>query len=184
MNKQIAKILPKEIVFNSVLSYIYKRFEGIMQERYNNDPETNKLISAVISTQPSSISDASIRIKILKDIVFKQDFEPVLLAIKRIINITKKHVEGDIKIELFKTEAERDLYNIYIKISNEIELALKERDYAKYTELVKQLVNPINDFFDKVLIMDDNIDIRNNRLNLLAKIKNLVMQVLDITKIL
>jgi len=184
----------KDSLKKLVLSYIYGRLEGVLRERYATEVSdtmlekagspVNKLINAVLATEPENIAEANHRIDALKDIVFKPDFEPILLAFKRVINISKNHNAGEIRPDLLIELSEKFLYNKYLELQPEIGTALANKNYIGYINLIGKLVEPINTFFDKVLVMSEDKEIRNNRLNLLAKIKNLVMQVLDITKIL
>ncbi len=178
-----------------VLSYIYGRLEGILHDRFYIDESLaamldkkgnpiDKLIDAVIATEPENIIDATLRIDELKDIVFTPDFEPIFLAFKRVINISKNRNPGEIISMLLAEPSELALYDRYLEVEPAIKSALANRDYTGYIGWIQKLVEPINTFFDKVLVMSDDESIKNNRLNLLAKIKNLVMQILDISKLL
>ncbi len=178
-----------------ILSYLYGRLAVILGEKYHTVESfvatlnkkgnpIDKLINAVIATEPENMLEADRRVFAFKDIVFKPDFEPAFLAFKRVINISKKHIAGEVSGELLVEPSEKALYNSYLGIEPKIQTALAKGNYIGYINLIQNLVEPINTFFDKVLVMSDNEEIRTNRLNLLAKIKNLVMQVLDITKLI
>ncbi len=185
----------KDAVSKLVLSYLYGRLEGVLRERYyteesfvamleNAGNPVNKLINAVLAIEPDNILEVNQRIDALKDVIFEPQFEPIMLAFKRVMNISKKHFAGDVSVDILTEEPEKALYNSYLKLEPAIQLALAKGDYISYIKLIRNLVEPINTFFDKVLVMSDNEEMRTNRLNLLAKIKNLVMQVLDITKLI
>lgn len=177
----------KSAVSKSVLSYLYGRLEGVLQERFYSEESLSekirKLINAVIATEPHNILEVNLRIHGLKDIVFKKEFEPILLAFKRILNITKNHPKKDVFVDLLVELPEKVLYDKYLEIQPKVLSAIAKRNYIDYINQISILVNPINTFFDKVLVMTDDEKIRNNRLNLLANIKNLVMEVVDITKL-
>ncbi|MCL5277775.1 MAG: glycine--tRNA ligase subunit beta [Deltaproteobacteria bacterium] len=178
---QYKHINNKEELKSSLLHFFYTRLEGILAERYAN---IKKFIDAVLATEPENIYEVGQRTDALKDIVFKPDFEPVFLAFKRVINISKKHIAGEIKPDLLVEPSEKSLYDKYLNIESEIKTVLAKRDYIGYIKSLEKIVPEINTFFDKVLVMSDDEGIRTNRLNLLAKVKNLVMQVLDITKLI
>jgi glycyl-tRNA synthetase beta chain len=197
---QYKHINNKEELKAFLLSFFYTRLEGIFTAKYvmqgseaaitehgshlKDNTNIKKLIDAVIATEPDDILEADQRINALKDVVFKPDFEPIMLAFKRVINISKKHIAGEVNGELLAEPSEKVLYNSYLEIEPKIQSALAKGNYIGYINLIQNLVEPINTFFDKVLVMSDNENIKNNRLNMLAKIKNLVMQVLDITKLI
>ncbi len=170
----------KEAVLKFVMSFVYGRFKGILSDRYTT---STKLIDAVIATGPDNILEADQRVAALKDIVFKPEFEPIMLAFKRVMNISKGHVPNDVNPDLLLEPSEKALYDKYIAIHADVQSSLATRNYIGYREALEKLVPEINFFFDKVLVMSDDESVKTNRLNLLAKIKNLVMQVLDITKL-
>ncbi len=183
---------------NAVLDFLYTRLEGIFTDKYvqfgavitekeyhlKDTTNIKKLISAVIATGPDNILEADRRINALKDIVFKPDFEPVFLAFKRAVNISKGHTAGEVDTGLLVESSEKALYDKYLGVVPEINLSLEKRDYNGYIKSLEKIVPEINTFFDEVLVMDKDEVIKKNRLNLLAKIKNLVMQVVDITKLI
>ncbi len=158
--------------------------EYFLKEKLKFNANVNKLIDAVIVTEPENILEADQRVDALKDIVFQPDFEPLQLAFKRVMNISKKHAPGEVNGKLLVEPSEKALYNSYLEAEPKIQSALAKGNYIGYINLIQNLVEPINTFFDKVLVMSDDENIKNNRLNMLAKIKNLVMQVLDITKLI
>lgn len=196
---QYQHITNKDDLRNAILQFLYTRLDGILTEKYvlqqveaittgnehyvKDSTNIKKLIVAVLATEPDYIFEADHRINALKDIVFKPDFEPLFLAFKRIINISKNHTGAAVKPDLFVEPTEKALYDKYLTVHAEVQTSLATRDYIGYIQALEKLVPEINAFFDKVLVMSEDEDIKTNRLNLLAKIKNLVMQVLDITKL-
>ncbi len=158
--------------------------EHDLQADLKDSINIGKLINAVLSTEPENILDADKRIHALKDIVFNPEFEPIMLAFKRVINISKNHSPDEVKPELLIEPSEKALYDKYLAVNAEVQSSLATRNYIGYIQTLEKLVPEINIFFEKVLVMSENQDIRTNRLNLLAKMKNLVMQILDITKLI
>ena len=67
---------------------------------------------------------------------------------------------------LLKEEAGKALYKAALTAYNESQEAWNNRDYAKVVALPQTLVPAINKFFDDVMIMDKDEDIKNNRLQL------------------
>ena len=197
---QYRHITNKDELRNAILHFLYTRLEGILTEKYvlrqveaiatdnehylKDTTNMKKLIVAVLATEPDYIFDADRRINALKDIVFKPDFEPVMLAFKRVINISKNHNPDEVAPELLVEPSEKALYDKYLAVNAEVQSSLATRNYIGYIQTLEKLVPEINIFFEKVLVMSENQNIRTNRLNLLAKMKNLVMQVLDITKLI
>jgi len=58
-----------------------------------------------------------------------------------------------------------------------------KEDYGKVFEIMQSLTVPINDYFDNVMIMDDDKSVRENRLNLLKSMRNFFSLLCDFTKV-
>lgn len=54
-------------------------------------------------------------------------------------------------------------------------------NYAGALKLAEQVVDPVNKFFDSVMVMDENVDIKNNRLALLEQAKEVTNAVGDLS---
>ncbi len=192
---QYKQITVKKVLGGQVLDYIYGRLVGILRERHYTELSLeaaiqskanpiDMLINAVIAAGPGNIVDIDEKINAFKDVLFKPGFEPVFLAFKRVINISKNHSAGEVNVEMLMEPSEKALYDRWLAVEPEVQSALAKRDYIGYIKSLKKIVPEINTFFDKVLVMSDDENIRNNRLNLLAKIKYLTAQVMDITKLI
>ncbi|MDD9329620.1 MAG: DALR anticodon-binding domain-containing protein, partial [Bartonella sp.] len=117
------------------------------------------------------------------------DGDSLLIAIKRAINIleneTKKGttILNKIKPELFIETEEKQLYQATLETEK------KMADHIHITELssalnsLALLKKPINAFFEKVFVNDDNINIRANRLALLDRIRIVTQNVGDFSKL-
>ena len=107
-------------------------------------------------------------------------------ATKRIRNILKNNFSEDMKEvnqSLLNNDAERMLYEAYNERSPQISALIKSKDYLEALKVLAQLREPIDNFFDKVLVMSENEDERNNRLALLYRIDCLFMQIVDFSEL-
>ena len=84
---------------------------------------------------------------------------------------------------MLKTEYEKLLYKILKKISAEFKKLVLQGDFEPAFKLLKLLEEPLKMFFDNVVVNDENKKLRENRLFLLSKIRNLFHQVGDFSKI-
>ena len=106
-----------------------------------------------------------------------------LLALKRINNIAPG---GDIPApnkELFVQEEERSLFQETEARAAKVNSLVKKHLYYDAVKVLQELTEPINTFFDKVLIMDKNEEIKQNRLSLLKIIRQLAVQVADFSRL-
>ena len=107
----------------------------------------------------------------------------IIQAFIRAGNIAKKSMIMTIDEKLLSADAEVVLYKAFnaIKVVA-VELTAK-RDYLGALEALRKLAQPIDAFFDAVMVMAEDIRVRNNRLALLKSIDELVKGVADFTKI-
>jgi glycyl-tRNA synthetase beta chain len=155
-----------------ILSFFRQRLEGmLLEEGYSHD-----LIAAILSEGVLDIKDIERRIKILSKLIKSPDFPELLTAAKRVYNILGEIKTGKLNINLLTEPAEKELHHTLTYVQER----LIETDFQALFELK----DPINTFFDKVLVMDKNPEIRENRLALLSSVKKLFDILGDFSKIL
>lgn len=111
------------------------------------------------------------------------EFDTFLLAAKRVNNIAPKEEVPDINKELFSHDEERLLYDEIFKLSPTLNDLLDRGAYEEALRLLMTLTDPINRFFDKVLIMDKDDNIRSNRLSLIKQIRNIFIRAADFSRL-
>lgn len=104
-------------------------------------------------------------------------------AFVRVGNISKKAENNVINEALFTLDEEKALYNIYVAVAKDVETALNNKDYKTAIDKMQELTVPINNFFDNVMVMDKDEQIKNNRLALLKNIDTLIKSIADFGKI-
>ena len=163
-----------------VLEFILGRYEGILlSEGFLKDE-----INAVFEVQKEDVVDIKNRIQALHQFRFSSDFQNLVIAFKRVSNILKGVTfPQEVNPELFLQEEEKELYNLYLSISQEAEPFLKKEDYLGLLGLFVKMKDTIDRFFDKVLVMTEEKNIRENRLVLLGFIHRFFLRVGDISKL-
>ena len=105
------------------------------------------------------------------------------------MNIAKDKPKAKLNTKLFTDKSEKNLYSNFSDIKKKTDkffdnkTLTTEGDYIKALTAIKTLKKPVDDFFDSVLVMEKDVKLRNNRLALLAEIKDLFFQVSDFSKI-
>jgi len=113
----------------------------------------------------------------------REGFEPLLGTVKRVVNILKEPVDMSVDPQRFVNQAEKDLYENLIACEQDLEKPLAFRDYDAVLNRLSQLKAPIDGFFDEVLVLDQDLALRQNRLALLTRIANLFQQMADFSRI-
>jgi glycyl-tRNA synthetase beta chain len=155
----------------SMLNFFKQRLEWILlEEGYRND-----LVNSVLASGIYNIKEIKNRVKILSSISNSPEFPELLTAAKRVYNILSRVKTGSLKTQLLTSSHEKKLYASF----HHAEKRLQKNNY----EVLFELKEPINVFFDNVMVMDKDQNIRENRLALLSSIKNLFDFLGDFSKI-
>jgi glycyl-tRNA synthetase beta chain len=143
-----------------------------------------ELISAALNSDWDTLPDLDNRIQALSLFMGQDAAASLAAANKRIGNILRKSeqtISEKIDDKLLLLTEERSLFNEINRISNEITPLLKVGNYENGMLLLSGLREPVDDFFDSVMVMDEDLDLRANRLALLARLKSLFDQIADLS---
>ncbi|SHO45622.1 glycine--tRNA ligase subunit beta [Desulfopila aestuarii] len=158
-----------------------------IQGRFVNDCVAKGIeqgvVEAVTSVEFDNVKDALDRIGALQAIRNDQAFEVLASSYKRIRNIIKDNSDTTVSPELFNEEAERALYVMFQEVQSEMTALLNEQKYGEALKAMLKMKQPVDGFFDSVMVMADDAAVRTNRLNLLTAIGELILKIGDISKI-
>ncbi|MEK6807104.1 MAG: glycine--tRNA ligase subunit beta [Pseudomonadota bacterium] len=127
--------------------------------------------------------DFDARIKALNEFWALPAAKNLSAAHKRIRNILKQAGEGDIEIrpDHFHHEEEHKLFESMKQIEGRIQSAAGKSDYAASLNALAQLQKPVDAFFDKVMVMAPEEELRTNRVALLRRLDGLCREVADLS---
>jgi len=169
---------PSEVK-KEVLEFIKIRFHNQMTLRqYDYD-----VVDAATTANFVDLIDVFDRINTLKNAKVRPDFQPLAITFKRVANIIGSQLHDTIDPSLFAEEAERNLYEIYQQVEIEFRNLLKSRDYSRALSRLTMLKPSVDTFFDDVMVMCEDKNVRINRLGLLGKISILFKNIADFSKI-
>ena len=109
-------------------------------------------------------------------------FSVLASSYKRIRNIIKDNSDTSIDSDKLVDQAEKDLYDLLLQVRKEMAPSLSSQDYGSALKTLLKMKEPVDRFFDEVMVMDEDQDIRRNRLNLLTALGELVLAVGDISR--
>ena len=101
----------------------------------------------------------------------------------RVGNLAKKAESLEMDAELFTLDAEKVLYKAFEAIKVVAGELIDKKDFLGALDALKKLSTPIDSFFDSVMVMDENLAVRQNRLALLKSIDELLARIADFGKI-
>jgi glycyl-tRNA synthetase beta chain len=167
-----------------IYTFIKNRISHLLaEESYAKD-----VIAAVVDVSVDDIPNVWNRVGALNSLKAQPDFEPLVAGFKRVGNILKKAGGTEknpqpVNPDLFEHASEGDLYAAYGEVEGNVSRSLDQRRFDQALLDIASLRNTVDKFFDDVMVMTDNTDVRNNRLALLGHIAALFGRFADFTKI-
>ncbi len=142
-----------------------------------------EVVDAAVSVNFDDINDCLLRIKAILQISREPNFKILAASYKRIRNIIKDNRQTAVSPELFDHAAEEKLYGLFLEVSREMEQCIARKEYSQALEAMLKMKEPVDTFFDDVMVMADDMSVRQNRLNLLTALGDLILQIGDISKL-
>ncbi len=163
-----------------VYNFMLERLRGI----YADEGVSSELFHAVAAVKPQTLLDFDQRIQAVDAFRKLPEAESLAAANKRIRNLLKKsevQIASSVDATLFTEDAESSLYEQLQTTLATVDPLLQKRDYESALKAMAKLRDSIDYYFDKVMVMTEDENIRNNRLAFLDQLGNLFLQVADIS---
>jgi len=169
----------REETVSEVLDFIMQRMRGVLLERgYSYD-----LIDATLAVPSNDINDIATRIKALQDLRQSEIFEDFMVVYNRCNNLTKKWHDDSINVEVLMDESEINLNRSFNLIKYDVYRNINARDYLGACKMLAGLRPEVDTFFNAVMVMVDDVELKAARLGLLKAIANLCNFIADFSKI-
>jgi len=163
----------------AVLEFFRVRFENLLTgQGYPQD-----VVDAVLAYHLDPLVETMVKIDALKAFRAREDFGPLLVTVKRVVNILKEEVGAAVDPLKFTTQAEKDLYRDLTTSEEELRKLLTGQNYGAALQCLVRLKAPIDCFFDDVLVLDKDMAIRQNRLALLSRVAGLFRRLADFSRL-
>ncbi|MCK9392044.1 MAG: glycine--tRNA ligase subunit beta, partial [Syntrophales bacterium] len=170
---------PAMDVKNDVMEFFKARFENQMIAQGH----PYDVVDAVVAAGFSDLTETLKKIVAMEAFRKHVDFQPLAVAFKRVSNILKDFQGGAVQESLFQTAEEKELYRVFLSIRAKTLTYLDGRHYESTLVEMASLRAPVDSFFDAVMIMAKEEDIKYNRLSLLEEISSLFRRVADFSKL-
>lgn len=161
--------------------------EGFINQRlkhsYLEQGISHDIVDAVLAINPTNLSDIHDRILACES--FKEDVSAPALAAanKRISNILKKSSEtpaDNVIIRLLDQEQEKNLLGAIESIKRRFHSEVEKQEYSSGFKLISSLAEPVENFFNNVMVNSEDEEIRLNRLAILKQLNGMFMAIADI----
>lgn len=171
--EETGKLVPQ------IMEFFKQRLRNLLMDqgiRYD-------VIDAVFADKRNDdMVDLAVRCKALAAYVEAGNAEPLVQVSVRVSNLCKK-IEKKVAISgaLFKDESENKLHEVVAAVSKEIIPEIVLYDYAAVLKAGEKVIEPVNTFFDNVMVMDEDENVKNNRLAMLEEVRGIVNAVGDLS---
>ena len=174
-----------------VLTFFQHRMEHLLAE----DGFSKDVIAAVVSASVDNVPAVRSRTAALEALKTKPDFEPLAVAFKRVVNIIRQATErGDIQplsdgqevkadSSLFEQTEEHELHQVFSKVKQDISGDLEKGAFDRALLKVAGLKGPVDGSFDGVMVLTEDVTLKQNRLALLGEIADLFNIFADFSRI-
>lgn len=167
-------------IAETVLRFFEQRLEPLfLSEGYGSDI----IQSVLLLSSEIPLKEIRRRLQSVKEFKETENYNDFLTAIKRVKNIIPETAVPSLKVKLLSEDSERKLYEKFTLIKTEIGSLIDRHKYSEALSILSELTAPINHFFDNVLVMDKQEEIKLNRLALLKDIWALASSIADFSKL-
>ena len=154
------------------------------RNHYREQGFSAELINAAISSDWDTLPDLDARLRALDGFMGQEAAASLAAANKRIGNILRKAEEDiskTIATDNFVLDEEHRLFKEITRLEKQLEPLLEDAEYAASLELLAGLRRPVDNFFDSVMVMDEDPVLRANRLALLFRLKALFDRIANLS---
>ncbi|MEA1992515.1 MAG: glycine--tRNA ligase subunit beta, partial [Thermodesulfobacteriota bacterium] len=177
LENQLSEV-SKELT-TEVITFFKRRFSyDLTAKRMDHD-----VVEAATRVEFDDVKDCILRAKALAAVRSRPEFESLSAAFKRVMNILKGFEGGAVNPLLLEAEEEKALYELYLSVEEKVGVSLESRDYEQALVTLLSLKPQVDSFFDHVMVMTKDIDVRANRLALLWNIARLFFRIGDLSAI-
>ena len=166
---------------DALVDFIYDRFAGSLREQGYSAQE----VDAVLALKPQRLGDVTQRLAAVRTFAALPEAPALAAANKRIANILKKgdSVDAHVSEGLLTEPAEIALYKAMSGVVPKANAQFGAGDYTASLQTLAELRAPVDDFFNGVMVNAEQMDLRLNRLGLLATLHNAMNRVADLSKL-
>ncbi|MCZ6526634.1 MAG: glycine--tRNA ligase subunit beta, partial [Gammaproteobacteria bacterium] len=176
------KKIKADTVTDSVFDFMMER----LQKYYSDSGVTVDIFESVLQCRPTRPYDFHQRVKAVSDFTDLPEAESLAAANKRIHNILRQAgceitpaIDGSLSVE----DAEKDLVKKLNDVTRKVEPLTRGGNYTEALKELSGLRDSIDNFFDNVMVMVEDDNLRIARLQLLATIRHEFTQIADISRL-
>ena len=142
-------------------------------------------IDAVLAVNPATVLEVPARLQTVRAFAAMAEADTLAAANKRIGNILKKSdlALGDVEEARLVEDAEKALFAALVEVEPKVAGAYAQGAYTDVLTMLAPMKAPVDQFFEDVMVNAEDIDLRKNRLALLARLHATMNQVAELSRL-
>ncbi len=176
----------REMLCATIETFFQRRIERILTDA----GAARDSVQAVAAVTVDHIPFVWKRVEALDQLRRQDDFEPLAIAFKRVVNILQKANRdpfrgdaGEVNAGLFEKDCESELLEAYQGIEKSVGAKVREGAFYEALLEIAELKSPVDAFFDGVMVMAEDEQVRANRMTLLARLAGLFTGIADFSRL-
>ena len=181
--KKSAALFGDKLTNKNVVADVVDFMLGRFRAWYQDEGIAVDVIQAVLARRPTRPADFDARVRAVSHFRTLDSAEALAAANKRVANILAK-AEGDIgaiDVALCVEPAEQVLAQSVLSLAKEVQPLIAQGEYTAVLDKLAGLRQPVDNFFDNVMVNAEDVKLRQNRLAILNTLQGLFLQVADIS---
>jgi glycyl-tRNA synthetase beta chain len=169
---------------SEIWEYVLERLRGSYLDA--NSAITTEMFDAVVGANARSVRDIDERLAALISFLKLPAAGSLASANKRIANLLRKatsELSEAVDAKRLVDPAERALFEHVIAVERAVNPMITRREYSAALAELAELRKDVDSFFDAVMVMTDDLSLRTNRLGLLLRLRNLFLQIVDLSRL-
>jgi len=183
---QAAANFDKKLEAQKAIPLVFNYCLDRLSAYYSDQNIDVDVIQSVLAIKPTKPVDLNKRIHAVKAFMALPAAASLAAANKRSGNILKK-IKGELPFsinkKLLSEDAEKSFFTTLNNLSDKVQQSVKASEYEQALNQLAELREPVDAFFDNVMVMDDDKAVRNNRIALLNNLRGLFIQIADLSKL-
>jgi glycyl-tRNA synthetase beta chain len=182
VKKASSKFSSDDKIIDEIMLFFIDRFKNIIKDQ---GIKHDVMMSVLSHNDIDDLVDVTAKLALLNKFIETTEGKSLVAIYKRANNIAKEqnYLEGEVDPKYLIEEIEQKLFAKINEISGVVNDTISSKDYQIAFSHLNQLIIPINEFFDQILVNVEDKNIRDNRLKLLISIVKLIKEIADFSVI-
>ena len=162
-----------------VRAEIAEFFRGRLRGLLTTSGIPTDVAEAALLASADDALDAGLRAEALASLRSKPEMEPLTIAFKRVANILKDQVPGEVDRAKLPTDADRALFDAVAGVEERVRAAIAARQFGAAFDAIATIRPELDRFFEAVMVMDVDLAVRAQRLGLLSRVQKIFAPLAD-----